>query len=183
MKYENVMIDLETLGITPQAPIASIGAVCFSPDLNDLSKEPFYAELDWKRQDRKVCESTIEWWDTQPAEAFAALGGQDNIVQVLIDLAEWLPANAKVWGNGATFDISMLEDAYRQYGLPIPWKFWNVRDCRTVVDMYKSYRLFNKDAVELNRPANNHNALADAVNQAEHISSLWQAMIHNNKNK
>jgi exodeoxyribonuclease VIII len=83
-----------------------------------------------------------------------------------------------MWGNGATFDISMLEDAYRQYEIEIPWKFWNVRDCRTVLDMYESIRGgFNKT---VNRQGA-HNALDDAKFQAQYITMMWSRLLGDKK--
>ncbi len=58
----------------------------------------------------------------------------------LQQLSDFLPKDVKVWGNGANFDIGILEHAYDQYQIEIPWEFWNVRDCRTIKDMYESQR-------------------------------------------
>ena len=183
---KHVMIDLETMGITPQAPIVSIGAILFDPNLNKLgnkkNNETFYEELDYSEQDRKPCQSTVDWWNTQSTvdwwntqseAAKNALGGLEDLPDVLIKLAKFIPKNAKVWGNGSTFDIAMLEDAYRQYDMEIPWAFWNVRDCRTVVDMFETQR----GGLGQNRKANNHNALDDATNQAKYIIKMWRKLV------
>lgn len=171
------MIDLETMGTTPQSAIVSIGAIVFDPRYGKVSKETFYRELDWKDQERHICPETTAWKD-QSAEAKAAHFGLDALDDVLKELAEWLPKDCKVWGNGATFDISMLEDAYRQYEIEIPWKFWNVRDCRTVLDMYESKRGgFDKT---VNRKGA-HNALEDARFQAKYITMMWQRLLGEQK--
>jgi hypothetical protein len=78
-----------------------------------------------------------------------------------------------VWGNGATFDISILEDAYRQLDLEIPWKFWNVRDCRTVKDMYESAR----GGYEKKSGGTLHHALDDAKFQAQYICDMWKSLV------
>lgn len=170
MKPNHVMIDLETMGITPDSAIVSIGAVVFDPRGNIVTDVTFYTELDWEAQGRHIDPSTVEWWSKQSKEAKAAHFGLEDFSDQLVNLANWLPKDAKVWGNGSTFDISMLEDAYRQLGIEIPWKFWNVRDCRTVLDMYESKRGgFNK---KVNRDGA-HNALQDAIFQAKYISRMW----------
>lgn len=175
---EHVMIDLETMGVTPQAPIVSIGAILFDPNLNKLgnkkNNETFYEELDYSEQDREPCQSTVDWWNTQSEAARNALGGLEDLPDVLIELAKFIPKNAKVWGNGSTFDISMLEDAYRQYNMEIPWAFWNVRDCRTVVDMFET----NRGGFGESRRGNNHNALDDATNQAKYIIKMWRKLVY-----
>lgn len=177
-QLRHVMIDLETMGTTPQSAIVSIGAIVFDPRYGKVSKETFYRELDWEDQERHICPETTEWWKGQSDEAKAAHYGLDSLDDVLKELAEWLPKDCKVWGNGATFDISMLEDAYRQYEIEIPWKFWNVRDCRTVLDMYESVRGgFNKT---VNRKGA-HNALDDAKFQAQYITMMWSRLLGDKK--
>jgi len=47
MKANHVMIDLETMGITPDSAVVSIGAVVFDPRFNHVSSKTFYRELDW----------------------------------------------------------------------------------------------------------------------------------------
>lgn len=177
-QLRHVMIDLETMGTTPQSAIVSIGAIVFDPRYGKVSKETFYRELDWEDQERHICPETTKWWEGQTAEAKAAQFGLDALEDVLKELAEWLPKDAKVWGNGSTFDISMLEDAYRQYDIEIPWKFWNVRDCLTVLDMYESTRGgFNKT---VNRQGA-HNALQDAKFQAQYITMMWSRLLGDKK--
>ena len=177
-QLRHVMIDLETMGTTPDSAIVSIGAVIFDPRYGKVSKQTFYRELDWEDQERHICPETTKWWEGQTAEAKAAHFGLDALEDVLKELAEWLPKDAKVWGNGSTFDISMLEDAYRQYNIDIPWKFWNVRDCRTVLDMYESTRGgFNKT---VNRQGA-HNALDDARFQAQYITMMWTRLLGDKK--
>lgn len=176
-QLRHVMIDLETMGTTPGSAIVSIGAIVFDPRYGKVSKETFYRELDWEDQERHICPETTEWWKGQSDEAKAAHYGLDSLDDVLKELTEWLPKDCKVWGNGATFDISMLEDAYRQYEIEIPWKFWNVRDCRTVLDMYESKRGgFNKKS-----GGTLHNALDDAKYQAQYITMMWQRLLGEQK--
>ncbi len=41
----------------------------------------------------------------------------------------------KVWGHGATFDPVILANVIRKCGYEVPWKYWNVRDTRTLFDL------------------------------------------------
>ena len=174
----HVMIDLETMGTRADSAIVSIGAVVFDPRLNKVGKRDtkmtFYTELDWEfDQDRHICPDTANWWSKQSVEARSALNGLDSLDTSLVELANWLPKDVKVWGNGAIFDIGMLENAYQQYGIPIPWKFWNVRDCRTVKDMYESARGGWDGKVG----GVAHNALDDALHQAQYICKMWTSLL------
>jgi len=78
--------------------------------------------------------------------------------------------HAYVWGNGATFDISILEAAYRQRGIPIPWAFWNIRDVRTIAAL--AWPHVKKDHTEFVGVP--HRALDDAKHQARYVSAMWQ---------
>jgi len=178
----HVMIDLETMGTIPGSCIVSIGAVLFDPRYGIITKETFYAELDYADQQDDgliIDESTLAWWEDQSPRAREALLGLDDLKDSLKDLSKWLPKDAKVWGNGATFDISILEHCYRLYKLPIPWKFWNVRDCRTVKEMFESTRGGLGTAMGSGRDKNNiaHNALHDAIHQAQYINKMWSVLV------
>ena len=168
-KLEHVAIDLETMALTPDCAIVSIGAVLFDPRYGRVSKKSFYTELDWEAQDRVKDAETAKWWKGLPIKIQDAIYGLDDLSEQLVELAEWLPKDAKVWGNGAIFDIAILENAYRQYGIDIPWAFWNVRDMRTLKDMYECKR----GSLERKPDQNLHNALYDARLEAELICKMW----------
>ena len=170
----HVMIDLETMSTRPHGAIVSIGAVKFDPRFNMINrKDTFYIELDWEDQGRTIDPDTLEWWGKQSAQARSALDGLDDLGSALVVLSKWLPKDVKVWGNGSTFDISFLENAYEQLGMKIPWQFWNVRDCRTVLDMYECKRGgFNKKV-----GPGAHNALSDALYQSQYINKMWTSLV------
>jgi len=173
----HVMIDLETMAIQPEAAIVSIGAVVFDPRTgkvgNEGTKQTFYSELEWEFQGRLIDPSTEAWWLKQSKHARNALNGLDDLGESLVSLVNWLPQDAKVWGNGSIFDIAMLEHAYRQLDIDIPWKFWNVRDCRTIKDLYESSR----GGWDKKAGGNAHNALHDAIYQAQYISTMWNKIL------
>jgi DNA polymerase III epsilon subunit-like protein len=172
-RLRHVMIDIETMGTVPEMAIVSIGAVLFDPRLGKVSDDTFYVELDWDDQGRYIDPSVTEWWSRQSPLDQEGLFGLDELEGSLGALSEWLPNDCKVWSNGPTFDISCLEHAYRQNDIEIPWKFWNIRDCRTVLDMYESRR------GGLNKKVSHsgHNALTDAVHQAKMISMMWAKLM------
>ena len=172
MKADHAMIDLETMGTTPDSAIVSVGIVLFNPSIG-VGKKTFYRELDWANQDRLIDKGTQAWWKTQSKEAKNALFGLDDLDDVLKEIAEFLPKDVKVWGNGPTFDISMLEDAYRKYDIEIPWKFWNIRDCRTIVDMFETKRGGFGGSIG----GGSHNALEDARCEAVAIVKMWRNLI------
>lgn len=71
----------------------------------------------------------------------------------------------KPWGNGSTFDITILEAWFNAVGVRCPWKFWNVRDVRTAVD------LLGINPKEFTRDGTYHNALDDCLHQIKYLTS------------
>jgi len=173
----NVMIDLETLGTSPDAPILSIGAVYFGPDTGELGNK-LHLKLDFVEacKGRHIDPETVKWWMSQSDDARAALlqSSTEGKHSALYHLDRFLAkmGGVKVWGNGATFDISMLENLYRQLGMETPWKFYNVRDVRTVVAMAEGII----DRSDFPFEGVKHDALADAIHQAKYVSAMWQML-------
>lgn len=172
LTHENVMIDIETMGTGHNAPVIAIGAVRFDPDTGDIDPDTFYMKIDKYEAARHgvIDLPTLEWWDRQSEEArVEAFSGASSVSYVAHALSEFLGLNDKVWGNGACFDITVLESMFKSVDLLPPWKFWNVRDCRTIEAIAEGF--VSKKAIE--RKGTHHNALDDAIYQAEYISAMW----------
>jgi len=168
----HVMIDLETGDTIETAKIVAIGAIVFNPDTG-LRGEKFYSTVSIKSQPKRTTsKSTLDWWKKQSAKVRTQLKGNEDLEDVLTDFEWYLPENAIVWGNGASFDISILEHAYRQLGLDIPWKFYNIMDCRTIRRLYEAKR----GGLEQNFNGTQHHALDDAIYQADYISKMWRSL-------
>lgn len=171
------MIDLETLGVQQNAAFISIGACQFNPEAGKIG-DKFYANIDWDDalKTRSVTGDTIKWWMRQSKEAqnrVCAAG--EPLREVLVKFARWFRKDndeRKAWGNGATFDIAMLDNAYENIFGVTPWKFWNTRDVRTVVDM--AWGIVDKNSVIFEGVE--HNALDDAIHQAKYVSIMWQKL-------
>lgn len=166
------MIDLETLGVLPSAPVVAIGAVFFDRQTGMLG-EKFYAAIrfDSACEKRKPDANTIAWWFKQSDESrMALLAGTYTTEDALLGLSDFLKPGVNTWGNGATFDISILESLYRDYGALHPWEFWQVRDCRTIEDVSP----VGRDCIT--RGGTHHNALDDAIYQAQYISAMIQVL-------
>ena len=180
MSANDISIDLETLGTSPRSAIIAIGAVRFSPITGEVDMEnTFYKRIDWNSatRGRQVSGDTLRWWMGQSNEARKEITkGGNSTKQVLEEFYGWFPSGGKAWGNGAAFDVAMLEDALLQVGLVAPWKFWDVRDMRTVVAIGAG--IADKNAIQ--RAGTHHNALDDAAHQARTIAHIWRAVIGKN---
>jgi hypothetical protein len=139
--------------------------------------ERFYEAVDIADsfQFGKVSGDTVKWWMRQEdAARQAATAGTAALRDVLTRFRDFYRRGDKaaVWGNGPTFDISILEYAFvRCLGEPAPWDFWMVRDCRTVKDIGSHLNIDTRV-----KSGTAHNALDDAVSQAGWVSQMWQVL-------
>lgn len=167
-KVAYVMIDLETLDTTRSSVILSIGAVRF--DATNILDE-MYSEVnidDQLKLGRKVSGRTICWWHDQndlAKKVFETNEGAPRLASALAKLGGFVIPGDTVWGNGASFDIGILEDAYDCLEINTPWQFHEVRCYRTFKELFPDVR---KEA----QPAVEHNALCDARAQALHMQLL-----------
>lgn len=168
---KKVMIDIESLSLAPNALILSIGAVFF--DDKELGAQ-FYAGIDaYKQSNRHVSASTALWWIRQAAQnpaAAAALfdGAHYTLSAALTALRDFAmprePHELEFWFNGPQFDVVVLDNAYAEAGITPPWKYNDVRDCRTV---FKLAEAKGWDSSRIDSTAfTAHSALADARLQA-----------------
>lgn len=167
-----VVIDLETADTKATAEIFSIGAVKF--ELGKLESNPsgtksFYQELK-DTQGRTRSTATMEWWGQQSPEARGCLTGITSLPHALTDLARFCEGH-HVWGNGSIFDIGILENAYDQLNMSLPWRYSNVRCFRTV---RKWYELHHPHHVpRFNFQGTPHNALDDAYQEAKYLNYYY----------
>lgn len=181
MKITDISIDLETLSTRSDAAIVSIGAQAFDRNTGEMGATLYYpVQLKTSIPVGHVDGGTLSWWMRQSAEARSVFEANGvPLATALHELTTFVSRQitdepgVKVWGNGATFDISILEHAYRSLSQGEPWEFWDIRDMRTLVEAAEALG-FNKRWVEFDGVA--HNALADAIHQAKIISMCWRGL-------
>lgn len=171
----HVMIDLETLDTKPSASVLTLGAVKFNPfTFNDPHSE-LYIKLDLDEQDRlgrSVSDSTIEWWGQQDPkiqeDAFSE-DGRQSITATLVQINRYVVGADVIWAQGYGFDITILEDIYRQTKTPFPWDFWRIRDSRTLISLLP-------EDPRKSMQSDLHNALADAYYQAKAVQIAYDRL-------
>lgn len=169
------MIDLETLDTTPDSVVLTIGGVKFDPFSKRAPHSDFYYRLSVDEQTdhgRTISTSTLDWWATQDDKIInEALGDHDrtDVTTMLRALKKWYVGCDAVWAQGTTFDIVMIEQLCRQFGHPIPWSFWTVKDSRTLFGLLPTdpRKQFSFDA---------HNALEDARVQAQCVQHAYRQL-------
>ena len=171
----HAMIDLETLDTKPSCQILSMGCVKFNPLTNDEPNSELYIKPDIDQQDklgRTTSDSTIEWWSKQDPKAMEEAFTEDgrmNLQMMLEQLNKWLVGVDVIWGHGYGFDITILEDLYRNMDTPIPWQFWQIKDSRTLLSACK---VDPRKAMQ----SDLHNALADAYFQAKSVQVAYKEL-------
>lgn len=188
--YVHVMVDLETMGKKHNAPIVAIGAVVFDPATGSIG-ESFYkvvcleSSVNWGAV---IDPSTVIWWLKQSSEARSAIVNDDAIPlqDALLQFREFVSDNvaggskkAQVWGNGASFDNSILRSSYDCIAEDYPWEYWNDRDVRTMLELGQAISFDPKTTIPFE--GSRHNALADAIHQARYVSAIWQRIIAGNQ--
>ena len=136
---DSVMIDLETMATGPNAGVIQVGAIPFNSRTGLAKPDLFEVDVDLHSAlllGGEVDASTVQFWrdqgGLQPKRPPKAMRS------ALTDLARWLgkyPDLKRVWAQGPSFDIAVLEGYYKRLGLPIPWKYNAARDTRTVYDL------------------------------------------------
>lgn len=143
-KWPAMMIDIETLGTGDDALILGIGAVCFDRTLR-IRGPMFNAVIDPVSQSRRIEPETLCWWleDEGRAAELRVFFSDDPFVPELLAaelrrlkgfISENMPPMGKreFWTKG-DFDLRILEHAFKEEGVAVPWSFQEARELRTVL--------------------------------------------------
>lgn len=176
---QHIVLDLETLSTKPNAAVISIGAVALDSEGNFLGE--FHQALNPDQPGRDVDLTTIQWWESQSAEAQEASYKAKDTVTATVGMymfSAWIccvgvPEKVKMWGNGSSFDCTILSSLYDQsheLRHPKPWAWWDDRDMRTLLDAFPAA----KDVGEF--VGVKHHALHDARHEAKQLAKALRLM-------
>lgn len=179
----DIMIDLETLGTKADSHVISIGACAFDIEYERITNV-FYGVLDYADQQklgRTIDFQTVKWWLSQSDEAKKVFDSKPSVSEgvfgsalstfevrysssVLLQFIEWVESieDRTVWGNGSTFDISIMENLLHAFDTRVPWRYTKVNDLRTFVRFLGKGKKVEKLGIT-------HNALDDAISQAQYV--------------
>jgi exodeoxyribonuclease VIII len=179
-KHIDIMLDLETAGTSSGAVILAIAATTFGVtaplerlrffvtiSVEDSLEEGFYQDAD-----------TLNWWGKQP-EALSSrmFGGTTSCVSALTQFSAYVSqcktyygvTDVRVWGNGATFDNTLLVAYYNKLHLTTPWKYSGDMCYRTLKNLLPTVK---KDSF-VGIP---HDPVDDVYNQANHAEKLLKKL-------
>ena len=186
-KTLNIMMDIETTGVRPGCRVLSIGLAVFYIE-NERgtigATTTIYPSLSDQLGLDEV--NTMQWWSTQSPEARSVFAdNQINGVSVrdafkqfkefIQNAVDWHKSlndgidkvDVHIWGNGATFDNSIVQHMFEAKGHPIPWNTFGDRCYRTAINML--------GRLPLARTGTHHNALDDAIYQAQCLMHVLNA--------
>lgn len=179
-RFPDVMLDIETAGRNRDALVIALGALEFDAysDASGSGFEVMFDVEDAQRTGGVIDMSTIKWWlQQEQAIRNRMFNGLTGVRQGLKDFSMWYKQinPQRVWANGTTFDISIMEDMLLRVGMRHPWHYRDVRDmriCRDLKDLaYKS----TVRAIYLQNTSQ-HDALADAIAQARVVQAYYRTL-------
>ncbi|HDR2588124.1 TPA: 3'-5' exoribonuclease [Enterobacter ludwigii] len=187
---QHIMIDLETMDDTPTAAIVAIGAVAFDLNSGEIG-EQFYLSVDLDssyKHGGTIGPGAVKWWLRQPREAQCEIV-TDNAATINYALRELecfiirsSPSTDTIlWSQGADFDFPIITSAMARIGMRRCWKYWNVRDVRTIVHAAEEAGFNPSAAVDF--VGQKHHALHDAIHQTRILLRAWQNLVKPHRNE
>ena len=191
----HLVLDLETLDTIPNSVILSLGCSLFAfeesnMDFNHYIETGFYVKLKATEQiksGRTTSKDTINWWKTQGEEAKSVLFPQKidkTLAEGLVLFSEYLNNSrynfkkSYCWCRGSSFDWPIMDDAFRQHELKLPYNGWKIRDIKTAIDIMAgtdngAYILRSGTPKEFIK----HNSLHDCALDILRLKELYNNML------
>lgn len=176
MTYDDLMVDIETMGTSNDAALVSVAAVFFNLQTEAIG--PSFCQninlITSCRHGGVIEPSTCLWWMRQSERARSTVfNAALDVRDVLRELAIWIGNNGDLktvrpWGNSNRFDLGILESAYKRVHMPVPWFWSNERDFRTVRNEYKAHVEYDPEK----KGDGAHDPLVDCKFQIEHLFKI-----------
>jgi len=181
--WKDVMVDIETLGLSSQAAFVEISLVQFNRFTGESGlflKVPIRLDSLLKAG-LKINGGTVAWWLRQPDTTRLPLSRtlenglelEDALHLVAVFLNE-IGKDAVLWGNGARFDLGILANAFEVSGVPLPWKFFKELDVRTVVEVGYLFGINPKKTLTFEGEP--HDSLHDCFHQIKYVSFILRQL-------
>ena len=136
----------------------------------------YYANISKQEQEGKLefNQDTMDWWDRQGDEARQLLEKNPQSPEKVIEgfhQGFLSSGGVYLWGNGANFDPVLWEAFCKVFGRQVPWRFYNVRCCRT------HCAAFNFNPKKVPFEGVKHYALDDALHQVKYVQMAMKPII------
>lgn len=173
----HIMIDLETLGLQPNAVITQISAIAF--DIQPLiigHSFNKHINIQSHLDDGAVIDGESLLWTVKnnSSSILVDADNQQSIRNSLKDLKIFIEMNnpSYIWAKSPQFDCIKLEWWYNKYGANPPWTYDMLRDVRTLQwaigkDFTKLYDEYKEKE---------HNALIDCEYQIKVLDECMKSI-------
>lgn len=140
-KFNNVMVDIETLGKRTNACLIQVAAVAFDIETGELS-HAFNGVI--RNSGGALDVDTVAWWMQQAHAPVLGAKLQDTSqagdeCEVLAEFCKFMRLCGeveRVWAHGGTgFDFPILQSAFERCSLSTPWHYRAPRDTRSLFDV------------------------------------------------
>lgn len=183
MKIQHVMIDVESLGLTPGSLLRSVCAVAFDLDTAEIGRHSVWkiSMLDSINSGFFVEPSSLKWWMMRSDEARRSFveGKEYTIQQFITSFNHFFDSlnadDIHVWALQSDFDIAMLRSYYsynarrknkENWALPFPRK--------NIHDVYTCLRYLKNTNNLIPRYGNEHDPYDDCINQINIVKHYIQ---------
>ena len=167
-------LDIEACGEV----LVSLGACAFDPETGDAGAE-FYSVPSIQEQIDAGLEmngNTFRWWLSIPDAPRRAItaNGEQPVREMLEAFRAFLPHDAWLWAYPTSFDLPIIAEVYRRFGVRCPWTWTKTLDARTLWQIARHVAP-GIERIEAENPAE-HDALNDAKEQAHWIAAYLSAI-------
>lgn len=148
----HLVLDLETLDTIPTSVILSLGCSLFAfeekkKNFDYYVDNGFYVKLNPIEQiksGRTTSQSTVDWWKKQgkaaqnvliPEKTDSTLSEGLSLFSSYLNNSRYDFKKSYCWCRGSSFDWPIMDNAFRQHSLKLPYNGWKIRDIKTAVDI------------------------------------------------
>lgn len=174
MKYDSIMLDLETMSTANNAAIASIGMFKFDSrtvqEFKDILPEQKFEQIVSLKSSQEhglhICGDTVLWWMKQDGAAQMRLQDGAPLPVALSNANRFIDRDDYyLWGNGATFDNVILRNAYKAANIKFPLPYRQDMCYRTMKNYFREFASYVPYGTK-------HDALYDAITQGLHLQKI-----------
>ena len=148
---DTLIFDFETLSQNPiDGVVVSLALLTFSENTmlrngysyEELLENTKFVKFDVSDQvnkwNRRIEESTLEWWSQQTKEARASIKPSSTDVSIT-EMIPWISRQfdrqkiKTVFTRNNTFDPVIIQSVCRDFSTPIPYDWWKIRDTKSFI--------------------------------------------------